>query len=55
VEDGYTGVFEVICGDCGDRPDWDYAEVPFQLQRIRGTYPLEEGIVAFGKHIGLTA
>jgi hypothetical protein len=55
MEDVYTGAFEVICCDCGDRPDWDYAEVSFQLQRIRGPYPLAEGIVAFGRHIGLTA
>jgi hypothetical protein len=27
VEGGYTGVFEIICRDCGDHPHMDYIEV----------------------------
>ncbi len=53
VEDGYTGAFEVICCDCGDRPYWDYSEISFQLQRIRGPYPLDAGIAAYEQHLGL--
>jgi hypothetical protein len=28
MEGGYTDVFELICGQCGDHPYLDYAEVP---------------------------
>ncbi len=54
MEGGYTGVFEVICGDCGDRPYWDYAELPFQLQLTRGPYPLDAGLEQYHRHLGLT-
>jgi hypothetical protein len=50
---GYTDEFEVICCDCGDRPYWDYSEIPFQLQRIRGPYALDAGIAAYEQHLGL--
>jgi hypothetical protein len=53
TDGGYTGAFEVICCDCGDRPYWDYSEIPFQLQRIRGPYPLDAGIAAYEQHLGL--
>ena len=53
MDGGYTGAFEVICCDCGDRPFWDYSEIPFQLQRIRGPYPLDAGIGAYEQHLGL--
>jgi hypothetical protein len=38
LEDGYTGAFEVICGDCGDYPELGYSQVPRRLQRLRGPY-----------------
>jgi hypothetical protein len=53
IEGGYTGAFEVICCDCGDRPYWDYPEIAFQLQRIRGPYTLDAGIAAYEQHLGL--
>ena len=52
-EGGYTDVFEVICCDCGDHPYLDYREVSPELQRIRGPYPMEAGLTAYEKHIGL--
>jgi hypothetical protein len=52
-EGGYTDVFEVICCDCGDHPYLDYREVSPELQRIRGPYPMEAGLAAYEKHIGL--
>ena len=27
VQGGYTNIFEIICCDCGDHPDWDYRDV----------------------------
>jgi len=53
MDGGYTGAFEVICCDCGDRPYRDYAEIPFQLQRIRGPYTLDAGLAAYEQHLGL--
>jgi hypothetical protein len=53
MDGGYTGAFEVICCDCGDRPYWDYSEISFQLQRIRGPYTLDAGIIAYEQHLGL--
>jgi hypothetical protein len=53
MEGGFTGAFELVCCDCGDRPYWDYSELSFQLQRIRGPYPLAEGIAAYEQHLGL--
>ncbi len=50
---GYTDAFEIICCDCGDRPYWDYSEISFQLQRIRGPYALDAGIAAYEQHLGL--
>ena len=34
-------------------PYWDYSEIPFQLQRIRGPCPLDAGIAAYEQHLGL--
>ncbi len=53
IEGGYTAAFEVICCDCGDRPYWDFSEISFQLQRIRGPYPLDAGLAAYHDHLGL--
>jgi len=50
-EDGYTDVFEVICCDCGDDPYLDYSEVSDRLQRLRGPYPLREGLTAYQEHL----
>jgi hypothetical protein len=54
MDGGYTGAFEVICCDCGDRPYWDYSEISSQLQRIRGPFTLDAGIAAYEQHLGLT-
>ena len=49
-ESGYTGMYEIICCDCGDHTDLDYRDVPPRLQRIRGPYPIAAGIDAYIKH-----
>jgi hypothetical protein len=54
VEGGYTGVFEVICCECGDHPDLDYSEISPRLQRIRGPYTMRAGLAAYENHLGLT-
>jgi DNA-binding CsgD family transcriptional regulator len=48
-----TGVFEIICCECGDHPYLDYAEISPRLQRIRGPYTLAAGVAAFAEHVGL--
>jgi len=53
MEDGYTGVFELICPGCGDHPYVDFREVPLQLQQIRGPYVLQAGLAAYEEHLGL--
>jgi hypothetical protein len=54
LEDGYTGAFEVICGDCGDYPDLAYSQVPRRLQRLRGPYnTIKAGLAAYQEHLGL--
>ena len=50
LEGGYTDEFEIICCDCGDDPDLDYREISPELQRVRGPYPIAEGITAYVKH-----
>jgi hypothetical protein len=50
---GYTDVFELICCHCGDNPGLDHSEVPPGLQRIRGPYPVTDGITAYKKHVEL--
>jgi hypothetical protein len=50
-EGGYTSMFELICCDCGDDPEQDYREVPPELQRIRGPYPIAAGVEAYMKHV----
>lgn len=53
-EDGYTGAFEVICGDCGDYPELGYSQVPRRLQRLRGPYnTIEAGLAACQERLGL--
>jgi hypothetical protein len=53
MKGGYTDVFELICGECGDHPYLDYREIPSRLQLIRGPYPLDAGLRAFADHLGL--
>jgi hypothetical protein len=48
-----TGLFEIICGDCGDHPYLDYEGIPPRLQQIRGPYTLEAGLEAYAEHLGL--
>ena len=52
-EGGYTDMFEIICCDCGDHPGLDYCEVSAGLQRIRGPYPIADGVAAYEKHVRL--
>jgi hypothetical protein len=52
IRGGYTDVFELICGECGDHPYLDYREIPPRLQLIRGPYPLEAGLRAYEEHLG---
>jgi hypothetical protein len=49
-EGGYTSLFELICCDCGDHPDQDYSEVSLELQRVRGPYPIADGVAAYERH-----
>ena len=51
--EGYTSAFEIICCDCGDDPGLDYSQVPPGLQRIRGPYPIADGIAAYETHVDL--
>ena len=51
--EGYTGLFELICPDCGDHPYLDYSEIPPRLQWLRGPRMLEAALAAYHKHLGL--
>ena len=51
-EGGYTGLFELICPDCGDHPYLDYPEVPSRLQWLRGPRTLHAALAAYDKHLG---
>src|SRR5437868_1800931 len=56
LEDGYTGAFEVICGDCGDHPYLGYSQVSPRLQRLRGPYnTIKAGLAAYQEHLGLAS
>jgi len=50
-EGGWTEEYEIVCCDCGDDPGLDYREVSSALQRIRGPYPIAEGITAYEEHV----
>jgi hypothetical protein len=52
-EGGYTSLFEVICGECGDDPGLDYSGVPPRLHLVRGPYALEAGLSAYDNHLWL--
>ena len=49
-----TGLFEIICRDCGDHSYLDYEGIPPRLQRIRGPYTLEAALKAYAEHVGLS-
>src|SRR6185437_7338960 len=53
IQGGYNDVYELICPNCGDRPDLDYFEVPPRLRWLRGPHTLEEGLAAYHGHLGL--
>jgi hypothetical protein len=52
-EGGYTDLYEIVCCDCGDHPYLDYREVSPELQRVRGPYPVADGITAYVRHVRL--
>ena len=52
-EGGYTDLYEIGCCDRGDHPDLDYSQVSPVLQRVRGPYPIADGITAHVMHAGL--
>jgi hypothetical protein len=52
VQGGYTDMFELICPGCGDNPYVDYAEIPPQLQLLRGPLALEAALDTYEKHLG---
>jgi hypothetical protein len=49
----HSGLFEIICRDCGDHPYLDYEGISPRLQLIRGPYALEAGLAAYAEHLGL--
>jgi hypothetical protein len=52
TQGGYTGAFELVCGDCGDHLYLDYSEVSPRLRRIRGPYTMQAGLAAYEEHLG---
>jgi hypothetical protein len=55
-EGGYTDIWEIVCPDCGDDGARSYAELPPELQQVRGQYPDEDTAEqAVMKHIGLSS
>ena len=50
-EGGYTDLYEIVCCDCGDHPGLDYSEASPELRRIRGPYPIADGISAYVEHV----
>lgn len=53
IEDGYTGMVELICPACGDDPGLDYASAPEAIQQLRGPYGSWDGARAWRDlHVG---
>ena len=50
-EGGYTDTFEIICCHCGDDPDLDFRDVSPEHQRIRGPFPIADGVAAYKEHV----
>ena len=44
-EGGCTDAYEIVCCDCGDHPSLHYSEVSPELRRVRGPYPVADGVV----------
>jgi hypothetical protein len=53
IHGGCTGVYELICPDCGDDPGLDYSEVAPRLQWLRGPRPMAGGLAAYHQHLGI--
>jgi hypothetical protein len=53
IHGGRTGVYELICPDCGDDPGLDYSEVAPRLQWLRGPRSIAGGLAAYHKHLGI--
>ena len=53
AEGPYTDAFEIICCGCGDDPGLEYSEVSPRLQRVRGPYPLADGVAAYETQLSL--
>lgn len=51
----YTGVFELICCECGDNRYLDYSQVSSRLRQLRGPYTMAAGLAAYDQHLGLAA
>lgn len=51
--DSGAGLFELICGDCGDHLYLDYGEIPARLQRLRGPHTIRAALAAYDRHLGL--
>jgi len=52
-EGGHTDEFEIICCDYGDHPGLGYSEISPELRRVRGPYPIADGIAAYVTHVGM--
>ena len=48
-----SGLFELVCGDCGDHLYLAYSEVPARLQRLRGPRTMRAALAAYHRHVGL--
>jgi hypothetical protein len=53
LQGSYANSFEITCPDCGDDPGTDYREISAELRRVRGPYPIADGIIAYEEHLGL--
>ena len=53
IQGGDNDMYELVCPGCGDDPDLEYFEVPPRLQWLRGPRTLEEGVAAYGRHLGI--
>jgi hypothetical protein len=53
LDGGGAGLFELICGDCGDHLYLDYCEISARLQRLRGPRTIRAALAAYDRHLGL--
>jgi hypothetical protein len=54
VEGGCASAFEVICYGCGGNPYLGHSEVSPRLRRLRGPYPLLEGLAVSEEDLAWT-